>query len=162
VKISNLHRSLVIHIDENKERQPFLISISEKIEEIINQLRERQRSVESALSDLAKLAEEIAASKEEQEESGLSKEEFSIFWILRSYRVDNPDVIAKRIYNGIEKHREWLYNEKIERELRMSLYRILQPQKARAIEEDTPYITRKLSEMVDNILKMHRILVGGR
>lgn len=162
MKISNLHRSLVIHIDENKERQPFLISISEKIEEIINQLRERQRSVESALSDLAKLAEEIAASKEEQEESGLSKEEFSIFWILRSYRVDNPDVIAKRIYNGIEKHREWLYNEKIERELRMSLYRILQPQKARAIEEDTPYITRKLSEMVDNILKMHRILVGGR
>ncbi len=124
VKISNLHRSLVIYIDENKERQPFLISISEKIEEIINQLRERQRSVESALSDLAKLAEEIAASKEEQEESGLSKEEFSIFWIVRSYRVDNPDVMAKRIYNGIEKHREWLYNEKIERELRMSLYKV--------------------------------------
>lgn len=162
VKISNLHRSLVIYIDENKEGQPFLISISDKIEEIINQLRERQSSVESALSDLAKLAEEIAASKEEQEESGLSKEAFSIFWILRSYGVDNPDVMAKRICSGIEKHREWLYNEKIERELRMRLYRILQHQKARGIEEDTPYITRKLSEMVDNILKMHRILVGGR
>ncbi len=161
VKISNLHRSLVIYIDENKESQPFLISISEKIEEIINQLRERQRSVESALSDLAKLAEEIAASKEEQEKSGLSKEEFSIFWILRSYGVDNPEVMAKRIYSGIEKHPEWLYNEKIERNLRMSLYRLLQPQKAGAIEEDTPYITRKLSEMVNNILKMHRILVEG-
>lgn len=162
VKISNLHRSLVIYIDENKEGQPFLISISDKIEEIINQLRERQSSVESALSDLAKLAEAIAASKEEQEESGLSKEEFSIFWILRSYGVDNPDVMAQRIYSGIKKYQEWLYNEKIERELRMSLYRLLQHQKAGAIEEDTPYVTRKLSEMVDNILKMHRILVGGR
>ncbi|MBE0516998.1 MAG: HsdR family type I site-specific deoxyribonuclease [Methanophagales archaeon] len=161
VKISNLHRSLVIYIDKNKESQPFLISISEKVEEIINQLRERQRSVESALGDLGKLAEEIAASKEEQETSGLSKEEFSIFWILRSYGVDNPEVMAKRIYRGIENHREWLYNEKIERGLRMSLYRLLQPRKAEAVEEATPYITRKLSEMVNNILKMHRILIVG-
>ncbi len=160
VKIANLRRSLVIYIDENKERQPFLISISEKIEEIISQLRERQRSVESALGDLAKLAEEIAASKDEQEESGLSKEEFSIFWILKSYGVDNPELMAKRIYEGMEKQKEWFYNEKIERGLRMSLYRLLQPRRAGAIEEATPYITRKLTEMVSNILKMHRILVG--
>jgi type I restriction enzyme R subunit len=107
-----------------------------------------------------KLAEEIAASKDEQEESGLSKEEFSIFWILRSYGVDNPEVMAKRIYDGLEKQKEWFYNEKIERGLRMSLYRLLQPRRAGAIEEATPYITRKLTEMVSNILKMHRILVG--
>lgn len=162
VKIANLRRSLVIYIDENKERQPFLISISEKIEEIIDQLRERQRSVESALGDLAKLAEEIDASKEEQEKSGLSKEEFSIFWILRSYGVDNPEVMTKRIYEGMEKQEEWFYNEKIERRLRMSLYRLLQPRKAEAIEQAPFYVTRKLSEMVNNILKMHRILVEGK
>ncbi|MCK4735115.1 MAG: hypothetical protein KAT65_21865, partial [Methanophagales archaeon] len=162
VKIANLRRSLVIYIDENKERQPFLISISEKIEEIIDQLRERQRSVESALGDLAKLAEEIDASKEEQEKSGLSKEEFSIFWILRSYGVDNPEVMTKRIYEGMEKQKEWFYNEKIERRLRMSLYRLLQPRKAEAIEQAPLYVTRKLSEMVNNILKMHRILVEGK
>lgn len=162
VKIANLRRSLVIYIDENKERQPFLISISEKIEEIIDQLRERQRSVESALDDLAKLAEEIDASKEEQEKSGLSKEEFSIFWILRSYGVDNPEVMTKRIYEGMEKQKEWFYNEKIERRLRMSLYRLLQPRKAEAIEQAPLYVTRKLSEMVNNILKMHRILVEGK
>jgi type I restriction enzyme R subunit len=161
VKIANLRRSLVIYIDENKERQPFLISISEKIEEIIDQLRERQRSVESALCDLAKLAEEIAASKEEQEKSGLSKEEFCIFWILRSYGVDNPEVMAKRTYEEMKKQKEWFCNEKIERRLRMSLYKLLQPQKVGAIEEATPYITRKLNEMVNNVLKMHRILVEG-
>jgi type I restriction enzyme R subunit len=162
VKIANLRRSLIIYIDENKERQPFLISIAEKIEEIIDQLRERQRSVESALGDLAKLAEEIASSKEEQEKSVLSKEEFSIFWILRSYGMDNPEAMAKRIYKAIEKHQDWLYNEKIERGLRMNLYRVLQAPKVGAIENTTPYITRKLTEMVSNILKMHRILVGGK
>ncbi|MCW3129784.1 MAG: hypothetical protein N2V75_06795 [Methanophagales archaeon] len=61
-----MRRSLIIYIDENKEKQPFLISISEKIEKIIDQLRERQRSVESALGDLAKLAEEIASNRKDQ------------------------------------------------------------------------------------------------
>lgn len=159
VKIVNLRRSLVIYIDKHKKRQPFLVSISEKIEEVISQLRERQRSVESTLDDLAKLAEEISASKEEQEESGLSKEEFSIFWILRSYGMDNPEAMAKRIYDGMEKQKEWFYNEKIERGLRMSLYRLLQPRKAETIEQAPLYVTRKLSQMVNNILKMHRILV---
>ncbi|MHC1599197.1 MAG: hypothetical protein ACXQS5_00005 [Candidatus Methanospirareceae archaeon] len=41
----------------------------------------------------------------------MKKEEFSIFWILRSYGMDNPEAMAKRIY------------------------RLLQPQKVEAIEE---------------------------
>mgnify|MGYP000713339421 CR=1 FL=1 len=69
-------------------------------------------------------------------------------------------MMAKRIYDGMEKQKEWFYNEKIERGLRMSLYRLLQPRRAGAVEEATPYITRKLTEMVSDILKMHRILVG--
>lgn len=76
--------------------------------------------------------------------------------------MDNPKVMARQIYTGIEKHREWLYNEKIESRLRMNLYRLLQPRKAGTVEEAAPYITRKLSEMVNNILKMHRILVEGK
>jgi len=160
VKIVNLHRSLLIYIGENKDKQPFLISISEKIEEIIEQLRQRQRSVESAISELTKLAEEIATSKKEQEDSKLSKEEFSIFWVLRSYRVDKPDEMARIIYKEMEKQRDWLYNERIERKLRTELYKLLLHfRKAGSIEEVPPYETRGLKEIVDNILKVHRTLI---
>jgi hypothetical protein len=35
VKVANLHRSLVTYIEQNKEKQPFLLSLSEEIEQII-------------------------------------------------------------------------------------------------------------------------------
>ncbi|MEA1963548.1 MAG: HsdR family type I site-specific deoxyribonuclease, partial [Candidatus Aerophobetes bacterium] len=163
VKIVNLHRSLLIYINENKDKQPFLISISEKIEEIIGQLRERQRSIESAISELTKLAEEIAASKKEQKDSKLGKEEFSIFWVLRSYRVDKPDEMARIIYKEMEKQRDWFYNEKIERKLRTELYKLLLHfRKAGSIEEVPPYETRGLKEIVDSILRIHRTLIKRR
>ena len=163
VKIVNLHRSLRIYISGNKEKQPFLISISERVEEIIEQLKERQRSVESALGELTRLVEEIAASKKEQEESKLNKEEFSIFWVLRSYRVDKPDEMARRIYKEIETQKEWLYNEKIERKLRAELYRLLlHLRKPGSIEQVLPYETRRLKEIVDSILKIHGALIEVR
>jgi len=163
VKVVNLHRSLVLYIQRNEEKQPFLIPISERVEEIISQLRERQKTVESALKDLTGLAQQITSSREEQKRSGLGREEFSIFWILRSYKIDKPEEMAKRIYSEMEKNKEWFYNEKIEGKLRMELYKLLlQLRKSGVIEEIGAYETRNLSEIVGNVLKMHRILAEGK
>jgi len=152
VKIINLHRSLANHIKRSITKQPHLLSISEEIEKIITQLKERQISVENALQELTKLAEQIAASEEEQQKSGLSKEEFSMFWILRSHEASKPQTIAGEIYKEIEEHKEWPYNEKIERSLRRNLYKLLL--------KATP--KNQLVELVNNLLKMHRILMEGR
>jgi len=152
VKIVNLHRSLANRIKLSIEKQPYLLSISEEIEKIIAQLKERQISVEKALEELIKLAEQIAASEEEQQKSGLSKEEFSIFWILRSHEVSKPETIAAKIYKEVEEHKEWPYNEKIERALRRNLYKLLL--------KTTP--KKQLVELVNNLLKMHKILIEGR
>jgi type I restriction enzyme R subunit len=152
VKIVNLHRSLVNHIKRSIEKQPYLLSISEAIEKIINQLKERQKSVETTLQDLTKFAEQIATSEEEQQKSGLNKEEFSVFWILRSHKVSRPETIAPKIYNEMNKHKEWLYNAHTERKLRRKLYKILL--------KTTP--KNKLVQLVNNLLKMHKILIEGR
>jgi len=152
VKIVNLHRSLANHIKRTIEKQPYLLSISEEIEKIITRLKERQISVENALQGLAKLAEQIAASEEEQQKSGLGKEEFSILWILRGHEVSKPETLAEKIYKEIEEHKEWPYNEKIERTLRRKLYKILL--------KTTP--KNKLVELVNNLLKMHKILIEGK
>lgn len=152
VKVVNLHRSLIDHIQRRVEKQPYLLSISEEIEKIITRLKERQTSVETALQDLTKQAQQIAASEEEQMRSGLNKEEFSIFWILRSHEVSSPEKLAGRIYKDIVEHKEWPYNEKLERTLRRNLYKLLL--------KSTP--KNQLVELVNNLLKMHRILIEGR
>ncbi|MBN1887290.1 MAG: HsdR family type I site-specific deoxyribonuclease, partial [Thermoflexales bacterium] len=46
VKVTNLYRSLVLHIEQHQDEQPYLISIGEQVEAIIRLLRERQISVE--------------------------------------------------------------------------------------------------------------------
>jgi hypothetical protein len=104
------------------------------------------------LQDLTKQAQQIAASEEEQMRSGLNKEEFSIFWILRSHEVSSPEKLAGRIYKDIVEHKEWPYNEKLERTLRRNLYKLLL--------KSTP--KNQLVELVNNLLKMHRILIEGR
>ncbi|HKZ93954.1 MAG TPA: HsdR family type I site-specific deoxyribonuclease [Candidatus Bathyarchaeia archaeon] len=151
VKVINLHRTLTTYIHQNKQKQPILISISEKVEEIIKQLREKQKDIATALTELTKLAEAIAASKEEQEKSGLTKEEFTTYWILRNYKVNKPETMAKNIFPELERHKEWLYNEKTERDLRRELYKLLLP--------TAPKET--LVELTDNLLKMHKFLTEG-
>ena len=116
---------------------------------------------------MTKLAAEIAESEEEQRKSGLSKEEFGIFWILRSYKIDKPGDMAKRICKNIESYGEWLYNEKIERELRTELYKVLlesrKPVHSRIkdrdrIMEEAIYEPGHLKELMNNI-KLYRTSV---
>lgn len=165
VKVANLHRSLVTYIEQNKGKQPFLLSLFEEVEEIIKQLRERQRGIESALSDLTRLAEEIANSREEQEKSGLSKEEFSIFRVLKSYKVDKPVEMAREMYRELEKRSEWFYSEDAEREIRKELYRLLSKKfketpSYRGSEKETPIYVIQSKGLVDRVLSMHKILAS--
>ena len=149
VKVVNLHRSLIDHIERSIEKQPYLLSIYEEIEKTITQLRERQKSVEAALHDLTKLAEQVATSQEEQTKSGLSKEEFSTFWVLRSFQVSKPEAMAGKIYKEMDKHKEWIYNTKIERKLRTQLYKLL----LNSAPEN------QLVELVKKLLKTHRVFM---
>jgi len=125
VKVASLYRSIKIHIEKRRKDSPYLVSIAEKVEEIISQLRERQRSVESALEELTKIAEDIAKAEKEQSKSGLSKEEFSYFWILRRHRIENEN-IPRKVHEIISSKEHWTFNENVERELRKELYKVLQ------------------------------------
>ncbi|GAH16413.1 unnamed protein product, partial [marine sediment metagenome] len=125
VKISNLRRSLVIYIERNKRNQPFLISISERVEETIKRLEEKQISVQLALDDLINLSEGISKTEDEQQKSGLGKEEYSIYWILKKHKVDEPEEMAIQMNKELEENREWFYNKKIEQTLRKELYKLL-------------------------------------
>lgn len=152
VKLANLHRSVIIYIEEHKELQPYLIPIGERVEEIIKQLRERQKSVEVALGEIARIAEEILASEREQEELGLEREEYTVFWVLRSHGVENAVERAREVCHVLEGHRGWAYNKQVQRSLRRQLYRGL-------LAGQPPKDVGKTVNMVESLLRMHRVMV---
>ncbi|MBW9221497.1 HsdR family type I site-specific deoxyribonuclease [Methanothermococcus sp. SCGC AD-155-C09] len=151
VKVANLYRSINIYIEKRRKDSPYLVSIVEKVEEIISHLRERQRSVESALEELTKIAEDIVKAEEEQLKSGLSKEEFSYFWILRRYGVENKEM-SKKIYEIISKRKHWILNENEERELRKDLYKVLQKELCKLQLNNVVKLVNELLE-IDKIIR---------
>jgi type I restriction enzyme R subunit len=151
VKTVNLHRSLADHIQRRIKEEPYLLSLSEEVEKAIKRLEEKQVSAEEALNELMRIAEKIVAAEEELRKSGLSKEEYSIFWILKTNQVKQPETLTSKIHSELEKNKEWIYNEHTERTLRKNLYKIL----LESVSE------KQLVEIVNSLLKMHRIVAGG-
>jgi len=151
VKVINLVRSIRSHIEREKKEKPYLNSIARQVEEVIKRLEERQISIEKALKELINISEDIARAEEEQKNSGLSKEEFSYFWMLRE-KVQNPKELAKDIAEIFAKEEHWIFNKEDERELRVELYKKVLKQ-IRDIEE--------ASELVEELLNIDRIMREG-
>lgn len=154
VKVVNLYRSLVLHIEQFQGEQPYLISIGEEVEGIIQRLRDRQISVETALSQLQTKVTEAAESQEEQRSSTLSGRAFALFWVMRSYQIsdDHARDRAPEIEAVIERYPGWAYSPKMESEMRLNLYRWLR--------EPLKSNPSQMVEVVNNLLRMYGTVQG--
>jgi len=151
VKVINLRRSIERHIKDRGKESPYLVSIARQVEKVIKNLEERQMSVEKALKELINISEDIARSEEERKNSGLSKEEFSYFWVLKE-KVQNPKELARDIAKIFAENKHWIFNGEIERELRTNLYRKVLEQ-IKDIEQ--------AHELVEELLNIDRIMREG-
>lgn len=125
VKLANLHRSIVLHIEKHQHTQPYLVSIAERVEAIIQALHQRQKSVEAALEEMTRLAEAIASSEQEQKTLGLGREDFTVFWVLRNHGIAEAQLKCQAVRKILDQYKEWPYNEQVERALRLALYKQL-------------------------------------
>jgi hypothetical protein len=151
VKVINLYRSLVAHIQGREQDQPHLVSLVDEVEAILQRLRDRQISVELALQQAQEKAEEIVAAEEEQAKSDLPGQSFAFMWVLRGYGVADAEGKAKEIDAILDAYPNWLYSAKLEQAVRLRLFKALKDE----VAGDVP----RLVEAVDNLLKMHRTVV---
>lgn len=165
VKVANLYRSILVHIEQSRDRQPYLVSIGERVEAIIQQLKERQISVQSALEQMTSLAEQVVGAQEEQEESKLSESEFALFWVLRGQGVPDAQDAAVEANDVLASRAGWPYNDDLQRDARLQLYKVLKarPLDKRTKEGPASYEVGAggaavLKETVDSLLRMHRMV----
>ncbi len=152
VKVINLYRSLIAHIQARQADQPYLVSIGEEVEAIIQRLRDRQISVQLALEQIQTKAEEVVEAEAEQRRGNLPGKAFAFLWVLRGYGMPDPEAKAREVEGIMDKYPGWPYSQKIERTARMELYR--------ALKGRVPGGPARLKEAVDNLLKMHRTVSG--
>jgi len=124
-KVFNLLKSLQKLIEQEAQNNPFLISIGEKAEIISQLYKERQKTTQETLEELKRLVQEISNAKEEQRKSGISQEEFSIYWMLKDEKLSYPHGIAKGVTVVLENYPYWKSSEEQEREVKKEIHKIL-------------------------------------
>lgn len=171
VKITNLYRSLTVYIEQHQQEQPYLLSIGEQVEGVIQRLRERQISVQTALEQMTTLTENAIAASEEQAQSDLDGSEFALYWVLKGQGLAAPKETARQVHAVLDAHPGWAYNPKVESTVRLQLYKALSPQvrwQARQNvlgEEPAPMLAQArraatLKTTVDALLRMNKVVAG--
>ena len=155
VKVINLQRSLITHIEKNMAEQPYLVSIGEEVEHVIEQLRQRQISVETALEELRKQTERAAGMGEDHAQSNLDNLAFSLRMVLRASNLSETDDtkvenLATDLSQFLRENEGWRFNNRLEQSVRLEIYRRLMPYMQ-------PFDPEQAKDTVNNLMKMHGI-----
>ena len=141
VKVLNLYRSLITHIEEQSGEHPYLLKISEEVERIIEGLREQQLSAEMALQQLETTALQVNTLQKVRKASELDNLAFSLSTVFRAHNIaDKDDGLAQQLSDYLQTKDGWRFNKDLERSVRIHLYRILLACLPEALEETLPTI----------------------
>jgi len=124
-KIFNLIKSIKNAIIKGIYSSPYLISIGEKAEAIAKLYIERQKTTQATLEELKKIIEEINLARKEQAEKNMPVEVFSIFWLLKSEGINEPEEKANAMKGVLEEFPHWKKSESHEREVKQRMCGVL-------------------------------------
>jgi len=72
-----------------------LLSIGERAEKIVQAFMEKQQTAQESLKQLEEIISEINRARMEQAEKGMNPAVFTVYWMLHSQGVENPEEVAK-------------------------------------------------------------------
>jgi type I restriction enzyme R subunit len=124
-KVFNLLKSILKTIQENAAREPYLISIGERAEQIAALYKERQNTTQKALGSLRELIREINAARKQQTERDMPPEVFAVFWLLRREGLEKAEDVANLMTDVLKTNPHWKTSERHERNVKQALYRNL-------------------------------------
>lgn len=157
VKIFNLHKSIIDLIQKNARNAPYLISIGERAEAIIQAYQLRQKATREALEALEGVIREILQAEEERARKNLKPEAFAVFWLLEKKGIEEAEGIARKAEACFDNFPHWRTSAVQERDVRKELYRILliSKMKAKPQVRATPDI-EGLNALVERIMSIAR------
>ncbi len=123
-KVFNLVISIEKLAKKEGENSPYLISIGEKVTNIMDEYKNRQKTTLETLKELEKLTQDIIKAKKEKEELKIDDTQFSIYKLLEQEGVEDVLELSAKFYEIIKKYLHWKESKEQERELKKELLRI--------------------------------------
>ena len=124
-KVINLVKSLETSASERGAKEPYLISIAERAENIMTALEDRQISTGEAMARIESLMEEKLKAEKARKESGLDPDTFEVFWFLQHEQIPNATMLAKEISAVYGRFPNFASNADEQRQLKAEIYKSL-------------------------------------
>ena len=145
-KVINLVRSINIEAEESGDQQPYLISIAERAQSVMDALEDRQTSTADAMTQIEALVKEKSEAERERERTGLDINTFTIYWHLKKEGLNTPEEFGKEIDNIFIRFPNYATNSEELRQLKAEIYRTL-------LKEVSG---KRMVDLADQILKLRR------
>jgi len=146
-KVFNLLKSIEYTISTNKEDEPYLISLAERLEELAKAYRNRQKNTKEILKELKELSKEIIKARKENSSLGLTMETFTVYWTLKKEGVESPLNYVEEINKVFDQYNLWNKNEEDKKLLKIGLIKLF-------LNTLGKNRIKKITELVDKILKV--------
>ncbi|MFN4212625.1 MAG: UvrB domain 3-containing protein, partial [Microgenomates group bacterium] len=127
LKIIKIHRSVMMLIDDEGKKEPFLLLFRERLEKILEEFENRQIGTKETLKKFEQLIEEINQARVEKERLKMDGEHFAIYWVL-SDSVKDENQRKEKAESLTQLFREyiaWRENPEIGHELRRRAFAVL-------------------------------------
>jgi len=137
VKVFNLLKSISRKVEDEAGKTPYLFTIGERAEAIIEAFKQRQVSTQEALKQLEELIKEINEAEREQSERGISGEAFATLWILKQggISIDQAESVAKQMIGVLKEYPHWHTSDEQSRQIRRRLYALMEQANIKEIPE---------------------------
>jgi type I restriction enzyme, R subunit len=147
-KVFNLSKGIGNLVQKHTEESPYLLSIGEKADAVIQLYKDRQKTTQETLAELKTIIEEINAARLEQEKRNIPMEEFSIFWLLNKTGISNPEIKAHEMKGILNHYPHWRTSEQQARDMKQELYTVILQSGSRDIKE-----IKKSVDQIMSVLK---------
>ena len=147
VKVLNLAKVLRQKVTDESTSQPFLIPIGERAEAAIAAYENRQSGTQDTLAEFMRLAAEYASAAREQDQMDLDNNTYAVYTILRNVIEDvNPEQ-ARAVDQIFEQFPDYRWDNQQGSQLRIMLYRTLEPTVGR----------QNIIETANKLLRLERV-----
>jgi type I restriction enzyme R subunit len=124
-KVINLIKSLTKSATDRGAKEPYLISIAERADAVMDALEDRQVSTADALARIEALMQEKIEAEKSRKESGLDPDTFEIFWFLQQEKLPDALMLAKEITGVYGRFPNSASNADEQRQLKAEIYKSL-------------------------------------
>ncbi len=146
-KVLNLRKILVTTVQQDGLSKPFLLSIGERAEKLVEAYEDRQITTQQALLDFEKLAREVTEADVERQNLGLDANTFAIYKTVSVVFPGSDRMNAKALNALFEAQPDYRWNKQQESRLRTELYKALRPLVG----------TAKMIDVANQLLRLQRV-----